>query len=149
MPYCAGRVEGHAERSRVRGFSVTLRVSGRLGQILLLAVLLIPASATQAATPNVEPAGGSSPIAGAPHPAAESARKIALGLSMDPNQFDTSWTKVQAMATNTGRYPALWSVWSTWGDPETKEFPGSALDPNKTANRTFMNNLKAHHITPV
>src|SRR4051812_30233948 len=147
MPYCARRAAERAEGSRVRGFSVTRRVLGRLGPIVLLAALLVPAAATEAASPTVEPPGASSPIAGAQRPATESGRKIALGLSMDPEKSDTSWQTILNMKTKTGRFPALWSVWSTWGQDSTKEFPGSKLDPNKSANKMFMANLKTNHIT--
>src|SRR4051794_10910430 len=114
MPYCARRAGRRTEGSHVRGFRVTVRVLGRLGPILLLATLLVPA-ATQAASPTVEPPGASAPFAAAQPAATASKRKIALGLSMDPDKSDTSWATLQSMKTKTGRYPALWSVWSTWG----------------------------------
>jgi hypothetical protein len=120
---------------------VNRRVLGRLGPILLLAVLLVPAAATQAASPNAEPPGASSPIAGTQLPGAESKRRIALGMSMDPNRFDTSSASIEGIKTKTGRYPALWSVWSTWGDDNTSLFP---------LRGTFKTYLLAHpNITPV
>jgi len=120
---------------------VNHRVLGRLGPTLLLAVLLIPAAAAQAASPAVQTPGASAPVAN-PQPAgSESGRKIALGLSMDPNKYDTSTAQIEKMKTKTGRYPALWSVWSTWGDPNTKAFP---------LKGTFGAYMKAHpNITPV
>jgi len=114
-----------------------------------LAALLLPAAATQAASPAVTPAAASTPIAAAHQAATVSGRKIALGLSMDPNTSDTDWPTVQTMKDTTGRYPALWSIWSTWGDRATRNFPGTGTYPNKNADKAFMAHLKANHITPV
>jgi hypothetical protein len=109
--------------------------------LLLLAGLLVPAAATQAAAPGQVAVDASSPVVGGVPRTTDAKRRIALGLSMDPNKYDTSSAAIESMKTKTGRYPALWSVWSTWGDDNTKAFP---------LKGKFKTYLLAHpNITPV
>jgi Glycosyl hydrolase family 26 len=70
-------------------------------------------------------------------------RTVAVGVSMDPSGKDTSWASVQQVKTKTGRYPALWSIWSTWGTLDA-----AARFPTKT-DPTFMADLKTNHIVPM
>jgi hypothetical protein len=74
---------------------------------------------------------------------AKSTRKIALGVSElnAAGTTDTQWSAVQNVKTQSGQYPAMWSIWRVWKGP-------SSPFPTKT-NPTFMANLKANHVVPV
>lgn len=52
-------------------------------------------------------------------------RQIALGIS-EPNSQDMS--TVDGVTAELGRQPAIWSLWSDWGNPQSGPFPKDAVD---------------------
>lgn len=81
----------------------------RLAAILTLATVLVAGAAI--------PAAAGTPV-----------RKVALGVSMQPY---TNMGNLDQFIADTGRPPALYSVWSTWGGAFSKDFPTSLLDQIK------------------
>lgn len=61
---------------------------------------------------------GSSPVDAA-------ARKVKLGVSMTEGSRDIA--AMDEIKAETGRYPAIWTVWSAWGNANTKKFPSGMV----------------------
>ena len=52
-------------------------------------------------------------------------RKVTLGISMTEGTRDIG--PMDEMKAETGRYPAIWTVWSAWGNPDSKAFPSGMV----------------------
>jgi hypothetical protein len=55
--------------------------------------------------------------------ARDSGRRLAMGVSMLP---DRDLATLDAFSASVGRYPAIWTIWSSWGD-ESGTFPDRSL----------------------
>jgi hypothetical protein len=103
----------------------------------LLALLLLAGSAVAVESPANRDglmAGDQQVLAGAPDVALRAPRTLALGINMAP------WDDLSLLdqfATESGRMPAVWGAWSTWGGPHGA-FPATALE-----------GLKARGVTPL
>lgn len=64
-------------------------------------------------------------VAGLLTPAAAAKRRVALGVSM---LRDRDVATYEAFAVESGRAPALWSIWSDWGSPTTQYLPRGFMD---------------------
>lgn len=69
-------------------------------------------------------------IASSPVDAAS--RKVKLGISMTAGSRNIA--PMDQFKTDTGRYPAIWTVWSAWGNPDTKAFPAAMVKAIKQRN---------------
>jgi hypothetical protein len=71
----------------------------------------------------------SSPVDAAP-------RKVKLGISMTEGNRNPA--VADEFKAHTGRYPAVWTVWSAWGNPDSKAFPGGMVRALKSRGITPM-----------
>lgn len=69
-------------------------------------------------------------VASSPVDAAQ--RKVKLGIAMTAG--DQNIGVMDQIRNATGRYPAIWTVWSAWGDAGHKEFPSSMVRQIKDRN---------------
>jgi hypothetical protein len=76
-------------------------------------------------------------VGGLLSPAAAAPRRVALGVSMIRDRDIATYDAFRSEAES-GRAPALWSIWSDWGSPTTQFLP---LD--------FMNHIRAQGSVPV
>ena len=59
-------------------------------------------------------------------------RKVKLGISMTEGTRDIA--PMDEFKAETGRYPAIWTVWSAWGNPDSKAFPSGMVKQIKARN---------------
>lgn len=57
-------------------------------------------------------------------------RKVKLGISMTEGTRDIA--PMDEIKHETGRYPAIWTVWSAWGNPDSKAFPSGMVKKIKS-----------------
>jgi len=82
-------------------------------------------------------AAQSTVVAQSPDPQRTTTRKLALGVSMLP---DADLATIDSFTASVGgRTPAIWMLWSDWGNPTTAAFP----------DRAFLDGLRARHAVPM
>ncbi len=118
----------------------------RLRAVLLVVAavgLLVSATGADVAASSHPGAAAQPSVAAANQKHKKTVRQVALGVSMDnaTGKADTNWASVLGVKNQSGRYPALWSIWRVWNGPSSR-FPTAT-------NPTFMANLKLNHIVPV